>query len=171
MAQLINRRVGAGPGLSQGSDARVSQQILLKTRQRRGVRNPCAGSPKERRTYRKWLNSASAPRHTTTMLTQGGAHSTLLLSLISDFCSSARRFALGLPSDPPSRDCPCRRLVFTLVNMIDVPSSDRGLSPHKFMPMPGVHQPVERTPSCCALRRRSPARWASLRPRLQCRVK
>ena len=51
---------------------------------------------------------------------------------------------------------------FTIVKMLDVPSSDRGLSPHKFMPMPGVHQPMERTPTCCAPRRRSSARWIAL---------
>jgi len=30
--------------------------------------------------------------------------------LLCDFCSSARTFALGLPSDKPSRACPCPRL-------------------------------------------------------------
>src|SRR3972149_5196837 len=75
------------------------------------------------------------------------AHSTLRLSLISDFCSSARRFALRLPSDNPSRDCPCLRLVVILVNnMVNAESSDRGLSPHKFMPMLGVHKPIQSTP-------------------------
>jgi hypothetical protein len=33
------------------------------------------------------------------------------LSLLCDFCPSARTFALGRPSDKPSRACPCRRLV------------------------------------------------------------
>ena len=37
--------------------------------------------------------------------------------------------------------------------------SHRGLSPHKFMPMSGVHQPMERTLPCCALQRRSSARY------------
>jgi len=32
------------------------------------------------------------------------------LALPCDSCSSARSFALGLPSDKPSRTCPCRRL-------------------------------------------------------------
>ncbi|MEH6473636.1 MAG: glutamate synthase-related protein, partial [Halopseudomonas sp.] len=33
------------------------------------------------------------------------------LNLVCDFCSSARSFALGLPSDSPSRNRPCLRLV------------------------------------------------------------
>lgn len=36
-------------------------------------------------------------------------------SLLCDFCSSARTFALGLPSDNPSRTCPCPRLVLILL--------------------------------------------------------
>ena len=53
--------------------------------------------------------------------------------------------SINLPSDHPSRDCPCRRLVFNIVNMVDVKSSDRGLPPYKFMPMPGVHPTLKRT--------------------------
>ena len=66
-----------------------------------------------------------------------------LLSLISDFCSSARRFALRLPSDNPSRDCLCLRLVVMIVNMVNAEFSDRGLPPHKFMPMLGVHKALQ----------------------------
>ena len=36
-------------------------------------------------------------------------------SLLCDFCPSARTFALGLPSDTPSRACPCPRLVVILM--------------------------------------------------------
>jgi len=50
-------------------------------------------------------------------------------------------------SRPPLRDCPCLRLVF----IIDVRHthshrwwcSDRGLSPHQFTPMPGVHNGMQ----------------------------
>ena len=74
------------------------------------------------------------------------ASSTLRLGLVSDFCSSARRFALRLPSDRPSRDCLCLRLVVMIVNMVNAEFSDRGLSPHKFMPVLGVHPALNRTP-------------------------
>ena len=37
------------------------------------------------------------------------------LSLRCGSCSSARNFALGLPSDKPSRSCPCPRLVVILI--------------------------------------------------------
>jgi hypothetical protein len=47
------------------------------------------------------------------------------------------------PSHNTSRDCPCLRLVVTIVNMVDSSSSDRGLTPHKFMPMTGVHQSLD----------------------------
>ena len=73
------------------------------------------------------------------------ASSTLRLSLVSSFCSSACRFALRLPLDNTSQHCPCLRLVVIGVNnMVNVESSDRGLSPHKSMPMLGVHYSFER---------------------------
>jgi hypothetical protein len=54
--------------------------------------------------------------------------------------------ALGLPSDKPSRACPCRRLVVMLVVKLSSSwYSHRGLSPHKFSPMLGVHPAFERT--------------------------
>ena len=64
------------------------------------------------------------------------------LSLICGFCSSSRTFAIGLPSDPSSRRRPCLRLVLLLVSIImnTFRFSYRGLSPHKFTPVPGVHQ-------------------------------
>ena len=37
------------------------------------------------------------------------------LRLLCGSCSSARNFALGLPSDKPSRSCPCPRLVVILI--------------------------------------------------------
>ncbi len=37
------------------------------------------------------------------------------LSLLCDFCSSARTFAFRLPSDKSSRPCPCLRLVVILI--------------------------------------------------------
>ena len=51
---------------------------------------------------------------------------------------------INLPSNSPSRCCPCRRQVFAIVNMVDIKSSDRGLPSHKFMPMSGVHKPIQR---------------------------
>ncbi len=62
------------------------------------------------------------------------------LSLICGFCSSSRTFALRLPSDPSSRRRPCLRLVLLLVSItMNINRfSYRGLSPHKFTPMPGV---------------------------------
>jgi hypothetical protein len=70
-------------------------------------------------------------------------------------CSSARRFALRLPSDNPSRACLCHRLVVMIANMINAEFSDRGLAPHKFMPMLGVHR-------CSSRRRRFRASSAEL---------
>jgi hypothetical protein len=39
------------------------------------------------------------------------------LSLLCGFCSSARTYAIGLPSDPSSRRRPCLRLVLLLVSI------------------------------------------------------
>jgi len=73
------------------------------------------------------------------------------LSLICGFCPSSRTFAIGLPSDPSSRRRPCLRLVLLVVSIImnTFRFSYRGLSPHKFTPMPGVHQEFE-TDRCAA---------------------
>ncbi|MGD0624863.1 MAG: hypothetical protein ABSB32_09115, partial [Thermodesulfobacteriota bacterium] len=60
------------------------------------------------------------------------------------FCSSARSFALWLPSDNASRRCPCLRLVLMLVISIISRITYRGLSPHQFTPMPGVHNRLQR---------------------------
>src|SRR6185369_14747620 len=63
--------------------------------------------------------------------------------LVCCFCSSAHSFALRLPSDPSSRRRPCLRLVLglrCLATVLDSPY--RGLAPHKFTPMPGVHPRV-----------------------------
>jgi len=48
------------------------------------------------------------------------------LSLLCGFCPSARTFALGLPSDIPSRVCPCRRLVVIVVHNVDIPGTPTG---------------------------------------------
>jgi hypothetical protein len=71
-------------------------------------------------------------------LTQG-------FGLLCDFCSSARRFALGLLPDGRSPFRPCRRLVLFKGDSLS-PSWNmyRGLAPHK-MPMPGTHQSLQLT--------------------------
>ena len=71
------------------------------------------------------------------------------LSLICGSCSSSRTFALRLPSDPSSRRRHCLRLVLlvTFMNMNIIRFSYRGLSPHKFTPMPGVHKFIQPTPN------------------------
>ena len=56
------------------------------------------------------------------------------LSLVCGFCPSARTFAARLPSDGRSPFRPCHWLVLVLLWF-----SYRGLAPHKFTPMPGVH--------------------------------
>ena len=61
--------------------------------------------------------------------------------LVCCFCSSAHSFALRLPPDPSSRRRPCLRLVLGLRCLTTVLGfMYRGLAPHKFTPMPGVHQ-------------------------------
>jgi len=54
------------------------------------------------------------------------------------------------PSDISSRICPCRRLVvvfhFGILTIMDIRFSYRGLAPHKFMPMLGVHKTPQPTP-------------------------
>jgi hypothetical protein len=64
------------------------------------------------------------------------------LSLLCGFCSSARTYALWLPSDGWSPSRPCLRLVLLLVSitMNTLRFSYRGLPPHKFTPVPGVPQ-------------------------------
>jgi hypothetical protein len=55
------------------------------------------------------------------------------------------RPAIGLPSDHSSRNRPCRRLVLLVASLSGGCPwfSYRGLSPHKFTPMPGVHDCVQ----------------------------
>jgi hypothetical protein len=67
-------------------------------------------------------------------------------ALICSFCSSARRFALGLLSDARSPLRPCRRLVLFKWSMImtTLQTMYRGLSPHKITPMPGTHHRLQR---------------------------
>ncbi len=69
------------------------------------------------------------------------------LSLVCGFCPSSRTFAIGLPSDLSSRKRPCLRLVLLVVFITMKTSgfSYRGLSPHKFTPVPGVHTRLEPT--------------------------
>ena len=64
-------------------------------------------------------------------------------ALICSFCSSARRFALGLLSDGRSPFRPCRRLVLFKWSMImtTLQTMYRGLAPHKNMPMPAHTRP------------------------------
>ena len=68
-------------------------------------------------------------------------------ALICSFCSSARRFALGLLSDVRSPLRPCRRLVLFKwsVIMTTLQTMYRGLAPHKIMPMPGTHHTLQPT--------------------------
>ncbi len=58
-----------------------------------------------------------------------------------------RTFALRLPSDPSLRRRPCLRLVLLVVSIVmnTFRFSYRGLSPHKFTPMPGVHKSIDQT--------------------------
>ena len=75
--------------------------------------------------------------------------------LVCYFCSSAHSFALGLPPDPSSRRRPCLRLVLVLPCLTTVTGfSYRGLAPHKFTPMTGVHLRLE-TDGAIEPRRRS----------------
>ncbi len=60
--------------------------------------------------------------------------------LVCCFCPSAHSFALGLPPDPSSRRRPCRRLVLLPRRRDGDGFKYRGLAPHKFTPMTGVHQ-------------------------------
>ena len=69
------------------------------------------------------------------------------LSLLCGFCSSARTFALRLPSDPSSRRRPCLRLALLLVSIITMNTlrfSYRGFSPHKSTPMMGILNRINR---------------------------
>jgi hypothetical protein len=52
---------------------------------------------------------------------------------------------LRLPSDGPSRFRPCLRLVLVSMYKPLTGFTYRGLSPHKFTPVPGVHNPIHRT--------------------------
>ena len=54
----------------------------------------------------------------------------------------AHRFALRLPSDGPSRFRPCLRLVLVSMYLTLTGFTYRGLSPHKFMPVPGLHKRI-----------------------------
>ena len=63
------------------------------------------------------------------------------------------------PSDNTSRYCPCHWLVVIVVNMINDEFSNRGLSPHQFMPMLGVHPAFKR--DAAKARRPLTLRWAS----------
>ena len=69
------------------------------------------------------------------------------LSLVCGFCSSARAFALRLPSDARSPSRPCLRLILVVafIRMNTSRFSYRGLPPHKFTPMPGVHKRLNPT--------------------------
>ena len=70
-------------------------------------------------------------------LTQG-------FGLICDFCSSAHRFALRLPSHGRSPFRTCLRLVLFKVDLSSpFWNMYRGLSPHKIMPMPGTHKNIK----------------------------
>ena len=70
------------------------------------------------------------------------AHSPTRLGLVGDFCPSARTFAVRLPPHNPLRDCTCFKLVviigWLIRHKIRRWFTHRGLSLHKFMPMPSV---------------------------------
>jgi hypothetical protein len=73
---------------------------------------------------------------------------------IESGAGSAHSFALRLPLDGPSRFRPCLWLVLVSVNRSLTGFTYRGLSPHEFTPMPGVHNFVKRTrwdTWCCFL--------------------
>ncbi|MCG8531410.1 MAG: hypothetical protein MI749_12190, partial [Desulfovibrionales bacterium] len=53
---------------------------------------------------------------------------------------------LQLPSDGSSRFRPCFRLILLLMLYASTGFTYRGLAPHKFTPMPGVHKELDRTP-------------------------
>jgi hypothetical protein len=55
--------------------------------------------------------------------------------------------ALRLPSDGPSRFHPCLRLVLVSMLLTWTGFTYRGLSPHKFTPVPGVHNELQ--PTAC----------------------
>jgi len=63
------------------------------------------------------------------------------------FCSSARGFALRLPSDRASQLRHCLRLVlYENIHHMTSNTEDlttRAISPHKFTPVPGVYKRVE----------------------------
>ena len=66
------------------------------------------------------------------------------LSLVCGFCSPARTFARGLPSDGWSPFRPCLRLVLLIAFFTNtIWFSYRGLAPHKLTPMPGVHKRIQ----------------------------
>ncbi len=58
----------------------------------------------------------------------------------------AHSFALRLPSDGSLRFRPCLRLVLVSMYKSLTGFRYRGLAPHKFTPMPGVHQSINPTP-------------------------
>ena len=80
------------------------------------------------------------------------------LSLVCGFCPSARTFALRLPSDGRSPSRPCLRLVLLIVssNINTIRFSYRGLTPHKFTPMPGVHKLIKPTGNSSVAYQRRP---------------
>jgi len=62
------------------------------------------------------------------------------LSRLFFFFAGLVSFALRLPSDSPSRFRPCLRLVLVSRSLTLTGFRYRGLSPHKFTPVPGVHK-------------------------------
>ena len=70
--------------------------------------------------------------------------------LVCCFCPSAHSFALRLPPDPSSRRRPCLRLVLDVPCLTTVFGFQyRGLAPHKFTPMTGVHHRQHRSSRWC----------------------
>jgi hypothetical protein len=83
-----------------------------------------------------------------------GPNSTPRLGLVCRLCSSAHSFALGLPEACPeffyrerSLTVPPLPSASILINMFNILTgfTYRGLTPHKFTPMPGVHQTFHMT--------------------------
>jgi len=80
--------------------------------------------------------------------------------LVCCFCSSAHSFALRLPSDPSSRRRPCLRLVLDVPCLTTVTGFlYRGLSPHKFTPMTGVHKASDHDRPNCRAAGQGRNRW------------
>jgi hypothetical protein len=71
--------------------------------------------------------------------------------VINNRDGSAHSFALGLPPDGTSRCRPCPRLMFMSTLTSSTGFTHRGPAPHKFTPMPGVHNRLQGTANSAAV--------------------